>query len=144
MQSLRNIGDSPYESAPRGVSFRQLRDGPGSGSAGPGTVKFVLSCLIDVGTFLVLLVPILVKYVLRLFVRPSKKDISGQLALVTGGSNGLGREICFQLARNKCHVAVVDLDTINGEKTAQELHQQYGVKAKFYKVSTLKFIELLV
>lgn len=139
MQSLRNIGGSPYESAPRGDSFRKLRNGSGSGSAGLATVKFVLSCLIDAGTFLVLLVPILVKYVVRLFVGPPKKEIRGQLALVTGGSNGLGREICFQLARNGCHVAVVDLDTVNGEKTVQDLHQQYGVKAKFYKVGALKF-----
>ncbi|XP_001847011.2 estradiol 17-beta-dehydrogenase 11 [Culex quinquefasciatus] len=133
MQSLRNIGGSPYEAAPRGDTLLKLRDGSGSGSDGLATVKFVLSCLIDAGTFLVLLVPILVKYVVGLFVSPPKKDIRGQLALVTGGSNGLGREICFQLARNGCHVAVVDLDSVNGEKTVQDLHQQYGVKAMFYK-----------
>ncbi|XP_058834781.1 17-beta-hydroxysteroid dehydrogenase 13-like isoform X2 [Topomyia yanbarensis] len=88
--------------------------------------------MMDFSTFLLLLVPILIGYLIRLFVPAKKKKIAGQLALVTGGANGLGRELCLQLAMKGCHIVVADLDTTNGEKTAEDL-RKLGVKAKCFK-----------
>lgn len=52
---------------------------------------------------------------------------------VTGGSNGIGREICLELARNGCNVACLDLDLEAAQQLCSELHQ-LGVKANAYKV----------
>ncbi len=39
------------------------------------------------------------------------KDVSGQVALVTGGGAGLGRLFALRLAKLGCRVVVWDLDT---------------------------------
>jgi hypothetical protein len=38
------------------------------------------------------------------------KDLSGQVALVTGGASGIGRQLCIELAKKGCHVVSWDLD----------------------------------
>lgn len=53
---------------------------------------------------------------------------------VTGGSNGIGREICFQLALEGCNVAVLDVDGVGAERTCHDV-RRLGVKAEPYKVS---------
>jgi 3-oxoacyl-[acyl-carrier protein] reductase len=42
----------------------------------------------------------------------------GRLAVVTGGSRGIGRAICLALARDGAEIAVVDLDLAGAEETA--------------------------
>ncbi|XP_063695929.1 uncharacterized oxidoreductase YoxD-like [Culicoides brevitarsis] len=60
-----------------------------------------------------------------------RKDIKGQLALVTGGGNGLGREICLGLAREGCNIAIVDIDEKSSMETVEDL-RGLGVKAEYY------------
>ena len=67
------------------------------------------------------------------------KNISGQLALVTGGANGLGREIARCLAKEKCNIVICDLDIENAEKTAKEIESEFGVTTKAYKVDVSDF-----
>lgn len=57
---------------------------------------------------------------------------------VTGGSNGIGREICLELARNGCNVACLDLDLDAAQKLCDEL-KVFGVKANAYKVIAYLF-----
>ncbi|XP_055626078.1 estradiol 17-beta-dehydrogenase 11-like [Toxorhynchites rutilus septentrionalis] len=143
MENVRDIGSSPYSAAPRGDSLRKLRNAEQSDQSKTiANLKFFLSAVIDILTFLVLLLPILAKYVIGIFVSPKKKSITGQLALVTGGANGLGREICLLLAQKGCHVAIADLDMTNGEKTAEDL-RQLGVKAKCFKADISSFDSVL-
>ncbi len=48
-------------------------------------------------------------------------DLSGKRALVTGGAVGIGRGCAVALARAGADVAILDLDTNAGPKTAEEI-----------------------
>ncbi|XP_059607564.1 protein dhs-3-like [Phlebotomus argentipes] len=78
----------------------------------------------------------------RAFKCRSAKDISDQVALVTGGGNGLGRAIALRLAKEKCHLAIVDMDIEAAEKTAADV-LSLGVKAKAYKVDVSNYEHLV-
>ena len=70
------------------------------------------------------------------------KKVSGQLALVTGGANGLGREIARRLAKEGCNVAIADLDLISAEKTAKDIELEFNVKTKAFKVDVSSYEEV--
>ncbi|XP_055610118.1 uncharacterized oxidoreductase YoxD-like [Uranotaenia lowii] len=89
--------------------------------------------LIKIVKVIVLFVPILLAELYRLLVGPPRKSIRGQLALVTGGGNGLGRSLCLRLAKEGCNVAVADIDWIAAQRTAKDV-RDLGVKAEAFKV----------
>ena len=41
------------------------------------------------------------------------KNFDGKLAVVTGGGTGMGRDLCVQLAREGCHIAMCDVSMEN-------------------------------
>lgn len=48
---------------------------------------------------------------------------------VTGGGNGLGREICIELSKHGCRIAIVDIDINGAEKTLKMLSNPADAKA---------------
>jgi short-subunit dehydrogenase len=66
------------------------------------------------------------------------KNIAGQLALVTGGSNGIGKAIAMSLAAKGCNIAIANRNHEEGIKTAKEIEEKFGVKAKAFKVDVSK------
>ncbi|XP_055626082.1 estradiol 17-beta-dehydrogenase 11-like [Toxorhynchites rutilus septentrionalis] len=83
---------------------------------------------------LVLIVPVLLRDFVQLLLPAQKKSIKGQVALVTGGGNGLGRALCLRLAQEGCAVAVADIDLPSAQNTAKEVRNRYGVNAEGFRV----------
>ncbi|CAO1393092.1 unnamed protein product [Diamesa tonsa] len=73
------------------------------------------------------------------FNQPHSKGFSGHLAVVTGGANALGRAIAIRLAKEKCNVAIVDSDIKAAQKVADEINEQYSVKAKAFQVDVTSY-----
>ena len=49
------------------------------------------------------------------------KLLQDQIAIVTGGAQGLGQAICFRLAREGAHVLVADLNMEGAEQTVSQI-----------------------
>lgn len=48
-------------------------------------------------------------------------DLTGKIAMVTGGASGLGQGMAFALAKAGADVAIVDVNVENAQKTADEI-----------------------
>jgi NAD(P)-dependent dehydrogenase (short-subunit alcohol dehydrogenase family) len=68
-----------------------------------------------------------------------------QTVIVTGGANGIGREIAGSFARNSFSVVIADIDEENGKKAADNIGDNGG-EAQFIRcdVSSVKDITSLV
>lgn len=98
-------------------------------------VKFVLvEVMPKVIKVLLLIVPVLLRDLMEVLLPAKKKSINGQLALVTGGGNGLGRALCLRFAQEGCSVAVSDIDIVSARRTAEEVRARFGVKAEAFQV----------
>ena len=55
-----------------------------------------------------------------------KIDLEGQVALVTGGAQGIGRAIAEALVANGAQAVIVDIEAQAGERTAREIEERGG------------------
>jgi 2-hydroxycyclohexanecarboxyl-CoA dehydrogenase len=51
------------------------------------------------------------------------KILKGQIAVITGGGNGIGRAICLRLASDGAHVIVTDLVGKQAAEVAEEINR---------------------
>lgn len=70
-------------------------------------------------------------------------DLSGQIALVTGAGQGLGKEFARSLARAGATVYIMARNVRRAEQAAQEIHEQTGatIYSRFIDVTDEKCVE---
>ena len=54
-------------------------------------------------------------------------DFNGKVAVVTGGGNGIGREVCLGFAKRGARVVVVDRDEVAAASVAQEIGKGWAI-----------------
>ena len=59
---------------------------------------------------------------------PSSGELSGRIALVTGGASGIGRATARLLATKGAHVVVADLNNEGAQEVAEELQAVHGTR----------------
>jgi rhamnulose-1-phosphate aldolase/alcohol dehydrogenase len=59
---------------------------------------------------------------------PSRGELAGRIALITGGASGIGRATARLLAARGAHVVVADLNAAGAEAVAGEIASAYGAR----------------
>lgn len=79
--------------------------------------------------------------IFNLFVCKKEQKIDGQVCLVTGAANGLGRCIAMEFAKKGCHIAIVDI--VDSSETVKEINEKYRVKCEGFQcdISNVAAIE---
>lgn len=68
-------------------------------------------------------------------------DLTGKVAIVTGGSNGIGKATVLKLASCGVDIAIFDLD-MQAAKDVQDKLRGQGTKCEIYKVNTASEAEV--
>lgn len=63
------------------------------------------------------------------------KRVEGKVAVVTGGSSGIGKASCQLLAKEGAKVAVTDIDDEKGQEVVEEIEKAGGT-AKYWNLDT--------
>lgn len=69
------------------------------------------------------------------------KLLENKVAIVTGGSRGIGEAIALKLAENGAHIAFSYISSDEKAKALEEKIQSLGVKAKAYKSNAANFAD---
>lgn len=69
-------------------------------------------------------------------------DLTGKVAIVTGGANGIGKATAIMLAKAGAHIAIGDFNLEDAQKTAKEI-EAIGVKAIAVSCNVLKDEDLV-
>lgn len=67
----------------------------------------------------------------RFFVPVKPKNVAGQLCLVTGGANGLGRQLALRFAEEGCNIAICDI--VNFDDAVKEIVDKFKVECQGFK-----------
>ncbi|MCM8804843.1 MAG: glucose 1-dehydrogenase [Candidatus Omnitrophica bacterium] len=74
--------------------------------------------------------------------RLKNSNLSGKVALITGGTKGLGKEIAKVFAENKAEISIIGRDIESGEKTKKEIMEETGRKVIFIKGDVRNYDEV--
>lgn len=80
---------------------------------------------------IVLLVFELFLGIFHLFVSEKPENVDGQLCLITGGANGLGRHLAMRFAKEGCKIAICDI--VDFDRTVTEIREKFNVQCQGFK-----------
>lgn len=66
----------------------------------------------------------------ELFHTLTERDMKGEVVVITGGGSGIGRLMALFLAKEGCHVAIIDLDFNSASAVVNEIEEAYGGRVK--------------
>ena len=69
-------------------------------------------------------------------------DLSGKVAIVTGGANGIGKATALRLAQASANIAIADLKLEDAKAAVKDI-EEYGVKALAVECNILKDDDLV-
>jgi NAD(P)-dependent dehydrogenase (short-subunit alcohol dehydrogenase family) len=69
------------------------------------------------------------------------QDLEGKVALVTGGSFGIGRTTILEYTKNKAKVAIADIDEAGAQAVAEEV-RSLGGEAIVIKADVSKSVDV--
>jgi 3-oxoacyl-[acyl-carrier protein] reductase len=61
-------------------------------------------------------------------------ELKGKVALITGGSRGIGKAICETLAKMGASIVIADIDLETAQKTAEEIKNNFSIETLPIKV----------
>ncbi|XP_062520450.1 short-chain dehydrogenase/reductase family 16C member 6-like [Corticium candelabrum] len=61
---------------------------------------------------------------IRIVFPKSRRDLKGEVVLITGGANGIGRQMAHTFALRGCTVVVLDVDQAGLDTVKKELHKE--------------------
>jgi hypothetical protein len=84
--------------------------------------------------------PIGFSNLVKRFLFAKAENLSGQLCLVTGGANGIGRCLAMSFAKEGCNIAIVDL--LDPSSTVKEISETFNVKCCGFKCDVADTLSL--
>lgn len=91
---------------------------------------------------LLLFIPETLRGIKNFIIPPKPKCIKDKVVLITGSANGLGRAIAFRLAKEHCKLAIVDIDFVAAQRTADDIRKKFNIVACPFKVDVSKHQEV--
>eukprot|EP01125_Pyxidicula_operculata_P008488 TRINITY_DN2845_c0_g1_i1.p1 TRINITY_DN2845_c0_g1~~TRINITY_DN2845_c0_g1_i1.p1 ORF type:complete len:308 (+),score=75.09 TRINITY_DN2845_c0_g1_i1:214-1137(+) len=76
--------------------------------------------------------------VYRQWKKSNKKDIKGQVVLITGGAGGIGKQMALRFAKLKCKIVLWDVNEELLKKAASQIKSETGVSVNTYIVDVTK------
>lgn len=125
---MENIYDTSYVAAVQNKNSKTPLE----------VIIFYAKLLVDILVVIVLSLPNFVQSAIYCFIIRPQKSVRGQLALVTGAGNGIGRQLALRLAREGCNLVIVDINCTAAEKTAADA-RKLNVKAVAFPVDIADF-----
>ncbi|XP_065608630.1 epidermal retinol dehydrogenase 2 [Cyrtonyx montezumae] len=91
---------------------------------------FSFRSILDTLKFLILSILLLFKSLIQLIFPPCKKSFAGEIVLITGSANGIGRQIALKFAPLEATLVLWDIDE-EGNKETSRLARNNGAKQVF-------------
>lgn len=92
--------------------------------------KIMFRCILKTLRFLALSVYILFKSFIQCIFPPCKKSFAGEIVLITGAANGIGRQIALHFAPLEATLVLWDIDE-EGNRETTRLAKENGAKQVF-------------
>lgn len=68
----------------------------------------------------------------QFFITPERKNVAGEIVLVTGGGRGVGKRLAEKFAQLKAVVVVWDVDTEGVQETRRLIESSGGICHAYY------------